>query len=82
MFKKYNIGIMGTGNIAGVMAVTIKKMKNVRLYAAASRSKVKADIFAEKYGCKKAYGSYEELAADSKVDLIYVARLIPSTMRM
>ena len=31
MFKKYNIGIMGTGNIAGVMAVTIKKMKNVRL---------------------------------------------------
>lgn len=73
MFKKYNIGIMGTGNIAGVMAVTIKKMKNVRLYAAASRSKVKADIFAEKYGCKKAYGSYEELAADSKVDLIYVA---------
>lgn len=73
MFKKYNIGIMGTGNIAGVMAATIKKMKNVRLYAAASRSKVKADIFAQKYGCKKAYGSYEELAADSKVDLIYVA---------
>ena len=73
MFKKYNIGIIGSGNIAGVMADTIKRMKNVRLYAVASRSKVKADVFAEKYGCKKAYGSYEELASDSKVDLVYIA---------
>lgn len=73
MFKKYNIGIIGSGNIAGVMADTIKRMKNVRLYAVASRSKVKADVFAEKYGCKKAYGSYEELAADGKVDLVYIA---------
>ncbi|MCI8353853.1 MAG: Gfo/Idh/MocA family oxidoreductase [Lachnospiraceae bacterium] len=73
MFKKYNIGIIGSGNIAGVMADTIKRMKNVRLYAVASRSKVKADVFAEKYGCKEAYGSYEELASDSKVDLVYIA---------
>lgn len=73
MFKKYNIGIMGSGNIAGVMAETIKKMKNVKLYAVASRSQVKASLFAEKHSCKRAYGSYEELAADSKVDLIYVA---------
>lgn len=73
MLKKYNIGIMGSGNIAGVMAGTIKKMKNVRLYAVASREQVKADVFAGKYGCKKAYGSYEELAMDKKVDLIYIA---------
>lgn len=73
MLGKYNIGIMGTGNIAAVMAGTIQKMKSVRLYAVASREKVKADIFAGKYGCKKAYGSYEELAKDSKVDLIYIA---------
>lgn len=73
MFEKYRIGIMGTGNIAGIMAETIKKMKNVKLYAVASRTKVKADAFANKYGCKKAYGSYEELTADKKVDLIYIA---------
>lgn len=73
MLGKYNIGIMGTGNIAAVMAGTIQKMKNVRLYAVASRERVKADIFAGKYGCKKAYGSYEELALDNKVDLIYIA---------
>lgn len=73
MLKKYNIGIMGSGNIAGVMAGTIKKMKNVKLYAVASREKVKADVFAGKYGCKKAYGSYEELVMDKKVDLVYIA---------
>lgn len=73
MFKKYNIGIIGAGNIAGVMAHTIKKMKGVKLYAVASRQQVKADVFANKYGCKKAYGSYEELVVDKKVDLIYIA---------
>lgn len=73
MFEKYRIGIMGSGNIAGVMAETVKKMKNVRLYAVASRIKVKADAFANKYGCKKAYGSYEELVSDKKVDLVYIA---------
>lgn len=73
MLKKYNIGIMGSGNIAGIMAATVKKMKHVKLYAVASRDKVKADVFAGKYGCKKAYGSYEELVKDKKVDLIYIA---------
>lgn len=73
MLKKLNIGIMGAGNIAGVMAATIKKMKNVKLYAVASREQVKADVFAGKYDCKKAYGSYEDLVKDKKVDLIYIA---------
>lgn len=73
MLGKVNVGILGTGNIAATMADTIEKMKGVKLYAVASREKVKADIFAGKHGCKKAYGSYEELAADKKIDLIYIA---------
>ena len=73
MFGNFNIGIMGSGNIAGIMAGTINKMKNVRVYAVASRQQVHADVFAGKYGCKKAYGSYANLVADKKVDLIYVA---------
>lgn len=73
MLGKFNVGIMGAGNIAGVMADTLNKMTGVRLYAVASREKVKADVFAGKYGCKKAYGSYEELVTDKKVDLIYIA---------
>lgn len=73
MFGNFNIGIMGSGNIAGIMAGTINKMKNVRVYAVASRQQVHADVFAGKYGCKKTYGSYADLVADKKVDLIYVA---------
>lgn len=73
MLGKFNAGIMGTGNIAEIMARTIDKMKGVKVYAVASREKVKADVFAGKHGCKKAYGSYEELVKDPKIDLIYVA---------
>lgn len=73
MNTKMNVAIMGAGNIAGVMASTLGRMKNVRCYAVGSRNKDKAVEFARKFGCKKAYGSYEELAADKKVDLIYIA---------
>ena len=73
MLGKFHIGIMGTGNIAEIMARTIDKMKGVKVYAVASREKVKADVFAGKHGCKKAYGSYEELVKDPKIDLIYIA---------
>lgn len=73
MFGSFNVGIMGTGKIAGIMAETIERMKNVRVYAVASRQQVRADAFAKRYPCKKSYGSYEALVKDSKVDLIYVA---------
>ncbi len=73
MFQKINVGIMGTGSIACTMAQTLGKMKNIRCYAAASRTKERAEAFAIGYGFKKAYGSYEELVADKKVDLVYIA---------
>lgn len=72
MKKKY-IGIIGAGNIAGMMAKTLKGMKHVSCYAIASRDKERAEAFAKKYGLKKAYGSYEELLQDKKVDLVYVS---------
>ena len=46
MIRKFNVGIMGAGNIAGVMANTVNKMKNAKLYGVASREQVKADVFA------------------------------------
>ena len=33
----------------------------------------RAEIFAKEHGFKKYYGSYEELAADKDVDIIYIA---------
>lgn len=73
MNNKINVAIMGAGNIAGTMAATLNKMKSVRCYAVGSRNKDKAVDFARKFGCKKAYGSYEELVLDKKVDLVYIA---------
>ena len=73
MFGNVNIAIMGAGNIAATMANTLKRTRKAKLYAIASRDQKKADEFAHKYGFKKAYGSYADLAADKKVGLIYIA---------
>lgn len=67
------IGIMGTGEIARIMAETVSKMENTEVLAVASRTEEKAAVFAEKHNIPVYYGSYEELAADDRLDLIYIA---------
>lgn len=67
------VGILGAGGIAEVMAKTISGMKDVECYAVASRNMDKASAFAKEWGCEKAYGSYEEMLGDEKVDLVYIA---------
>lgn len=70
--------ILAAGGIARKMAedVTgIEKAGTVRIqkYAVASRDLSRAEEFAKEWGFEKAYGSYEELAADPEVELVYVA---------
>ena len=67
------IGILGTGKIAHTVTKTLAQLEETELYAAASRSKEKADGFARQYGFQKAYGSYEEMLSDPEVELVYVA---------
>ena len=67
------IGILGAGNIAGTMAVTLNGMKDAQGYAVAARELSRATEFAKTYGIEKAYGSYEELVSDEEVELIYIA---------
>lgn len=73
MFRQKRVGIIGTGKIAGVMAGTIKKMKGVKCHGVASRSEERARAFAERYGIKVIYTSYEEMMLDPKIDLVYIA---------
>lgn len=68
-----NFGILGAGDIAHAMASTITQMKGINMYAIASRNINKAKAYQEQYGMEKAYGSYEELALDTNVDVIYIA---------
>ena len=65
--------ILGAGNIAGTLAVTMRELAEVECYAVASRNLEKAQAFAKKYGFQKAYGSYEEMLADEAVELVYIA---------
>lgn len=67
------VGILGAGGIAEVMAKTISGMKDVECYAVASRSMDKASAFAKDWNVEKAYGSYEDMLNDEKVDLVYIA---------
>ncbi len=67
------IGILGAGSIAEKMAETINKMKGAELYAVGSRTAEKAKAFAERFNIPKYYGSYEQLAADVQIDLMYIA---------
>ena len=75
--KVLKFAILGCGHIATKMAAAVKTLEKrgmcVECYAVASRTLDKAKKFADDYGFGRAYGSYEELAQDSAVDLIYIA---------
>lgn len=65
-------GIIGTGSISSKFAKALTQMKDTQLIAAASRSEEKARAFTEQFGIEKAYGSYEELAKDPDIDVVYI----------
>ena len=72
------LGILGAGNIAGVMAKTIRELNanghpEVELYAVAARDLDRARTFAAANGVQKAFGSYEEMLSDPQLDLVYIA---------
>jgi len=71
--EKLKLGIFTAGNIASQMAATVAKMDTVELVAVAARDEGRARDFAEKYGARRAYGSYEALAEDPEVELVYIA---------
>lgn len=73
MKQKYKWGILAPGKMSAKFARGLKLLENVDLYAVGSRDINRARQFAEEFSFKKAYGSYEELAADEEVDIIYVA---------
>lgn len=67
------VGFLGTGRIATTLAKTFAQIEGVECYAVASRTLEKAETFAKEHGFQKAYGSYQELAADPDVELVYIA---------
>ncbi|NLW49648.1 MAG: Gfo/Idh/MocA family oxidoreductase [Candidatus Brocadiaceae bacterium] len=70
---KIRWGILATGSIAHKFAQGLRFLKDAEIVAVGSRTQEKADAFGEEWGVPHRHGSYEELAADPDVDVIYVA---------
>ncbi|MEN9937859.1 MAG: hypothetical protein RLZZ387_4438 [Chloroflexota bacterium] len=66
-------GIFGTGNMASQLSIALARLPEARVVAVASRSKSRADLFADGAGIPHRYGSYEALLDDPDVDVVYVA---------
>ncbi|WIY04818.1 Gfo/Idh/MocA family oxidoreductase [Amycolatopsis mongoliensis] len=71
--KPLRWGIMGTGGIAGAFAEDLKLTGSGVVAAVGSRTPESAGAFAEQRGIPARHGSYEALANDPDVDIVYVA---------
>jgi predicted dehydrogenase len=73
MKKRYKWGILAPGKMSAKFTRGLKLLDNVELYAVGSRDLQRSKNFAEEFGFKKYYGTYEELAADNELEIIYIA---------
>ncbi|MCB9787640.1 MAG: Gfo/Idh/MocA family oxidoreductase [Deltaproteobacteria bacterium] len=66
-------GILGTGTIAAKLAEAFADAPGCELIAVGSRSARSADAFADRWHIPLRHASYEALARDPHVDVVYVA---------
>ena len=69
-----HFAILTAGNIASHMGETLSRMGGGEAvpYAVAARDLARAQAFAKTYGFEKAYGSYDEVFEDPRVDVVYI----------
>ncbi|GMA90119.1 Gfo/Idh/MocA family protein [Homoserinibacter gongjuensis] len=72
MTDRLRWGILGTGGIARLFTSDLN-LTDRAVTAVGSRTQQSADAFATAFGIPRAHGSYEALAADPEVDVIYVS---------
>ena len=73
MTDRMRWGIAATGGIARAFAQGLTLVDDAELVAVASRTTDRARAFADEVGAPRAHGSYEALAGDPDVDIVYVA---------
>lgn len=66
-------GILAPGGIAHNFAAALRRGTRQEIVAVGSRSLERAKGFAEEFGAPAAYGTYEELVNEPRVDVVYVA---------
>lgn len=66
-------GILGTGSIARKFATGLSVLPDAKLAAVGSRGQETAEAFGDEFDVPRRHPSYEALANDEQVDVIYVA---------
>ncbi len=73
MPSKIRWGILGAGNIAHSFAKGLLSLPDAGVQSVASRTPDKLETFAAEYGIPVRHASYEALASDPSVDVVYIA---------
>ncbi|MCR5267081.1 MAG: Gfo/Idh/MocA family oxidoreductase [Lachnospiraceae bacterium] len=78
MTPYFRVAMIGTGRIAQVIASALAKSKDMKIVAAASRERERAEIFARKNHISAVYDSYDALIDADGYDLIYISTVNPT----
>lgn len=73
MSERIRWGILATGTIARHFVQDLRGMPDAEVAAVGSRSQEAADRFAAGYDVPRAYGTWQALADDPDVDVVYIA---------
>jgi len=71
--EKVRWGILGTGAIAKQFVQGLRFVPEAEVFAVGSRSRASAQEFADKKGIPRRHASYDDLASDPDVDVVYIA---------
>ncbi len=72
MQNKIRWGLLAPGGIGNKFIKGLSSLEGGQVLAVGSRSLERAQAFASQYHIPRAYGSYEELAKDPDLDIIYI----------
>jgi predicted dehydrogenase len=71
--EKVRWGILGTGAIARQFVQGLNSVPEAEVLAVGSRSRASAQEFADKRSIPRRHASYDDLASDPDVDVVYIA---------
>ncbi|HKY66821.1 MAG TPA: Gfo/Idh/MocA family oxidoreductase [Acidimicrobiales bacterium] len=73
MTDRIRWGVAATGHIADRFVTGLHQLDDAEVVAVGSRTAERAVAFGDRHGIPRRHGSYEDLAADDAVDVVYVA---------
>jgi predicted dehydrogenase len=73
MAESIRWGILATGGIAATFTRDLLTLPDAEVVAVGSRTEAAAAAFGERFGIRRRHGSWQALAQDPDVDIVYVA---------